>query len=113
MKDFQSLQGRILSMNGGDNIKDILGDFEGRINGGLTIISNIEPIRGLNTIGSEIVFEHHIGNLTDFALIDENGHRTHYGSTDANNIGSSILSSIYGGFDNNVFVRLESAFRAI
>lgn len=80
---------------------------------GLTIVSNIEPIRGLENIGSEIIFDHHTGDLRNFALIDSEGHRTTYGSLDKNLVGSSVLSSIYGGFDNNVFVRLESAFRAI
>lgn len=46
-------------------------------------------------------------------MITESGKRINYGSKDKNALGSSILSSIYGGFDNDVFVRLESSFRAI
>lgn len=80
---------------------------------GLTISGSVEPIRDLDCIGSNIIFEHHTGDLKDFALVQTGGQRSTYGSSNVNQVGSSILSSIYGGFDNNVFVRLESAFRAI
>ena len=70
-------------------------------------------MKNLGTIGSEIIFDHHIGDLKDFVIVHDSGRRSAYGSSDKNMRGSSILSSIYGGFDNDVFVRLESAFRAI
>ena len=103
-------------MGGGNEatIRDELSVFRNSLKDGLTIVSTIEPIKDLHDqIGGQIIFEHHTGNLKDFALVDVNGHRTYYGSSDPNSIGSSILSSIYGGFNNDVFVRLESAFRAI
>ena len=75
--------------------------------------NSLEPMKNLGTIGSEIIFDHHIGDLKDFVIVHDSGRRSAYGSSDKNMRGSSILSSIYGGFDNDVFARFESAFRAI
>lgn len=94
-------------------MKDEFRILRATLNEGLTISGNIEPIKDLDTIGSGIIFDHHTTGLKDFAMIQTSGKRTTFGSGDHNAIGSSVLSSIYGGFDNNVFVRLESSFRAI
>eukprot|EP00178_Gracilaria_changii_P011498 TRINITY_DN3268_c0_g2_i4.p1 TRINITY_DN3268_c0_g2~~TRINITY_DN3268_c0_g2_i4.p1 ORF type:complete len:266 (+),score=28.90 TRINITY_DN3268_c0_g2_i4:1144-1941(+) len=109
------LESKFLLGSSGDQdaFRNEISLFRNSLRDGLTIASTIEPIRGLENIGSEIIFEHHTGDLKNFAMIDSRGHRIQYGSTDRNSVGSSILSSIYGGFDNDVFVRLESAFRAI
>lgn len=46
-------------------------------------------------------------------MVLESGHRTTYGSKDKNQVGSTVLSSIYGGYDNEYFSRLESNFRTL
>lgn len=115
-KQFDGLESKFISrLSSGDQgaLKEEFNIIRGVLKGGLSTSGSFESIKGLNTIGSDIIFEHHTGDLKDFAIIQTNGQRSNYGSIDKNMVGSSILSSIYGGFDNNVFVRLESAFRAI